>query len=287
LSVSDETLRELAANRGCRLVKSRRRKPGTGDYGRYGLKDAATGRQIFGFGSSGLTAHPEEIESFLRGTTAATWKNSVGAVPVKARRDRIRREAEEAAASKGKPEKPGRREKPDKPAKRDKAAKQGAPEKREKPVKADIRQKPKVPGIREARPRDAGAIAALLAELGYEAAEKDVTSRLARLRKSGEPLLVAESDRLVGCIGWHVTQVVHRPKPVGRITLLVVAESGRGQGAGRLLVEAAEERLAARGCGFVEVTSNLKRSAAHRFYNHLGFDRTSYRFMKPLPDSDR
>ena len=72
----EAALRRLAGNRGCRLVKSRRRKPGSGDYGLYGLTDAVTGRQVFGFGGSGLTASPEEIESFLRGTTAATWKNS-------------------------------------------------------------------------------------------------------------------------------------------------------------------------------------------------------------------
>ena len=44
----DEALREMAANRGCKLVKSRRRKPG-GDYGLYGLADRKTGKKVFGF----------------------------------------------------------------------------------------------------------------------------------------------------------------------------------------------------------------------------------------------
>ena len=43
MSEQDDALREMAANRGCKLVKSRRRKPG-GDFGRYGLKDAKTGK---------------------------------------------------------------------------------------------------------------------------------------------------------------------------------------------------------------------------------------------------
>ena len=36
-----DTLREMAANRGLKLVSSRRRKPG-GDFGKYGLKDDDT-----------------------------------------------------------------------------------------------------------------------------------------------------------------------------------------------------------------------------------------------------
>jgi ribosomal protein S18 acetylase RimI-like enzyme len=44
----------------------------------------------------------------------------------------------------------------------------------------------------------------------------------------------------------------------------------------------AESRLAALGCGLVEVTSNMKRGRAHSFYERLGYERTSYRFAKAL-----
>lgn len=77
----DEMLRDMAANRGCRLVKSRRRKPGTGDYGRYGLRDAKTGQDVYGFGGDGLTATSEEIETYLRGGLRASWKQSLSAAP--------------------------------------------------------------------------------------------------------------------------------------------------------------------------------------------------------------
>ncbi len=72
----DQVLREMAANRGCKLTKSRRRKPG-GDFGRYGLKDAKTGAEVFGFGENGLTAAAEDIEAYLRGSTVATWRRSL------------------------------------------------------------------------------------------------------------------------------------------------------------------------------------------------------------------
>jgi PhnO protein len=64
--------------------------------------------------------------------------------------------------------------------------------------------------------------------------------------------------------------------------MLVVAEGLRGGGIGTALVEAAAERLKAAGCGLLEVTSNIKRSRAHGFYERLGFERTSYRFARIL-----
>jgi ribosomal protein S18 acetylase RimI-like enzyme len=64
--------------------------------------------------------------------------------------------------------------------------------------------------------------------------------------------------------------------------MMVVSEKARGGGIGTALVEAAADRLKRQGCGLLEVTSNIKRLRAHGFYERLGFERTSYRFAKPL-----
>jgi GNAT superfamily N-acetyltransferase len=136
--------------------------------------------------------------------------------------------------------------------------------------------------IREARPGDAEALAALLTELGFPAVAGEVAERLPRLQAAGEVPLVAEAEGLLGCIGWHVMHVVHRPLPVGRITMLIVAEAARGQGVGKALVEAAEARLEQLGCGIVEVTSNAALADAHLFYERLGYRRTSHRFAREV-----
>lgn len=78
MSEQDDQLREMAAHRGLKLVKSRRRKPG-GDFGLYGLKDAE-GAPVFGIEGDGLTATTAEIGDYLRGATRDTWGKSAGSV---------------------------------------------------------------------------------------------------------------------------------------------------------------------------------------------------------------
>jgi ribosomal protein S18 acetylase RimI-like enzyme len=269
----------MAANRGCRLVRSRRRKPG-GDFGRMGLADLKTGKEVFGFGGKGLEATPEEVESFLRTSLASTWKKSLAAAGKGGKTAAAERKAKT-------PPKP-----PSEPKRRAQAAPEPRPRQRGK-ARSDATRKPEPapadPPALRIRPADAvdgEAIAPLLAELGYEATADALADRIGRQSRMGEPVLVAKlGDRLVGCLTWHVVPVIHRPHPVGRITLLVVAAEARRKGIGRALIEAAESKLRQRECGLIEVTSNIKLRAAHAFYRRLGFERTSYRFARPLAPS--
>ena len=140
--------------------------------------------------------------------------------------------------------------------------------------------------IQVARLEDALAIAGLLGELGFPAPADVVAQRLSVLAKAGETTLVgARSGEVLGFVTVHVTPVLHRPAPVGRMTALVVATRARGRGLGRALVATAERRLADAGCGLMEVTSNQELSEAHSFYQQLGYAMTSYRFGKALPPS--
>ena len=136
--------------------------------------------------------------------------------------------------------------------------------------------------IRPARPDDAPAVSRLLAELGHPAAEDHVRARLAELdRLPGHVVLVAEdASGVTGVVSGFVTPVLHRPGVTGRISVMVVAGTARGSGVGTGLLAAMEEALVARGATRLELTSNLRRTDAHAFYERRGWTRQGLRFEK-------
>jgi GNAT superfamily N-acetyltransferase len=138
--------------------------------------------------------------------------------------------------------------------------------------------------IRRATAADTAEVARLFTVLGHPTTAEEATTRWPRFEAEGNVAFVAERDdgTLGGVITTHRTTVLHRPKPVGRITALVVDEALRGRGVGRALVAAAEATLKEAGCGLLEVTSNLRRADAHAFYERLGYERTSVRLAKTI-----
>jgi len=137
--------------------------------------------------------------------------------------------------------------------------------------------------IREAQPDDASRLVELVELLTHKVDAAGVAHRLERLSAAGLSQLVAVEDgEVVGLCGLHRMTAIHRDCPVGRITILVVAESARGKGIGRALVDAAEIKLREAGCGLIEITSNDRLVEAHRFYREIGYEPTSKRFAKAL-----
>ncbi len=141
-----------------------------------------------------------------------------------------------------------------------------------------------VPHIRPALPADAPDLEPLLAAVGFPVDVPTIAHRLEALAGSADLALAADLEgRIVGLLTAHLTPALHRPHPVGRITLLAVAESVQRRGIGRALMMAAEHELSAAGCTIVEAISNRRFKDAHAFYEGLGYDFTSLKFKKVLP----
>lgn len=282
-----DALRAMAEHRGLKLVRSRKRTPGVGDYGKFGLTDAS-GKALLGIGDGGLTASADEIEQYLRGGTASSWKLSAEATPdapvprTRARRNEDeQRESESPVRRRGEPKLPARRAKETQPAQR---RQDPPPPPRAKPLLRIVEPEPEpVPQlrIRRASPKDAEALKKLLAQLARHPIPKDIEARMKSLAQRGSGLVVAERGGLVGCCAWSALPTLQHG-PLGRVTLVLVDEDNRRCGVGTALVESAKAALAKAGCETVEVMSDIMINNAHNFFRSLKFEQTSYRFVQPI-----
>jgi len=140
--------------------------------------------------------------------------------------------------------------------------------------------------VRDVTAEDAEILVPLLEVLGYPTSASVLRERLYGLREadpSGRIIAAFDAGgRALGFATLHVTPVLHRPTPVGRITALAVDPSSQGLGIGRRLVEESERWFRDAGLGRVEVTSGLTHVPAYEFYRHLGYADQGLRFGKSL-----
>jgi GNAT superfamily N-acetyltransferase len=138
--------------------------------------------------------------------------------------------------------------------------------------------------LRAARSDDVTTLTSLTAELGYPEPEAEIRRRFELL--AGQPdhriIVAEEGGEVVGLMSFHVLDLLYGSGRLGRITAIVVTNSMRGKGLGRLLVEKAEEFAREEGCNVIELTTNNRRLEAHKFYESLGYAATHKRFTKSL-----
>ena len=91
-----------------------------------------------------------------------------------------------------------------------------------------------------------------------------------------EEMIVVEDDGSpVGCFQLtYLPGLMRRGMWRGQIEVVHVADGLRGRGLGSEMMRWALERCRERGCGMVQLTSNKKRTDAHRFYERLGFQKS-------------
>lgn len=305
----DQKLRDMAEHRGLKLLKSRKRKPGSGDYGKFGLIDAE-GKALLGMSKEGLTASPEDIEAYLRKGATSTWKASAEATPARsanpsrARAQDKEQDEEPVIRPRGRTGGglmgPGPTRTTSAPAvgnrsvsrASDKSAKPAARRRskistataRKHDRQADALPEPNPTDleIRIAKSSDAAGLSALMRQLAaIKTDELGIARSLEKLRKDGGGTCLAKKGEIIGCCSWTSIQTLQHGL-IGRITLLLVDKGQRRKRVGSALLDEACAALRKAGCSRVEAMSDIEISNAHNFFRALKFEQTSYRFARDL-----
>ena len=139
--------------------------------------------------------------------------------------------------------------------------------------------------VRHMRPEDAGPVAELCGVLGYPATARQIAARYGSIsvRQNGRIFVADDRGAVVGWLHVGGTCILEAD-PYAEIAGLVVTEGMRGRGVGAALVTAAESWAREHGYDTVRVRSNIVRTEAHAFYEHLGYGhiKTQKAFRKVL-----
>ena len=140
--------------------------------------------------------------------------------------------------------------------------------------------------VRQMRPEDTSAVAALTTQLGYPSTEDEIRRRYDLIKDRWDARVFVAQHAGTVIIGWIHVQATYLLECDARAEIwgLVVGEKARGSGVGRRLVEAAEEWALMRGLSVMALRSNNLRTEAQGFYEHLGYKvtKTQNAFRKNL-----
>ena len=90
-------------------------------------------------------------------------------------------------------------------------------------------------------------------------------------------------DRIIGTFELLIMDnLAHKGAPSGIVEDVVVDINYRSIGIGKKMMEFAKEYCKQHGCYKLTLSSNLKREAAHRFYENLGFKKHEFSFLIEL-----
>ena len=95
-------------------------------------------------------------------------------------------------------------------------------------------------------------------------------------------LVAIKNNEIVGYSSFTIMEDIQSQGKIAHLRELIISEKYRGKGVGKkLLIE--NEKLAKRKkCIDMELASNMKRKKAHKFYEKMKYEKTSYFFWRTL-----
>jgi GNAT superfamily N-acetyltransferase len=144
--------------------------------------------------------------------------------------------------------------------------------------------------IRPATRADLPGVLALYAQPGYDDGDvmsvAEAEAQLARFARYPNYTLYVAVDGAGAVVGTFALLIMdrigHRGSPSAVVDDVAVAPDRQGAGIGRRMMQVAMARARAAGCYKLMLSSNLKRTDAHAFYDRLGFERHGYSYVAAL-----
>ena len=147
-------------------------------------------------------------------------------------------------------------------------------------------------GFRDATEADLPAIVALLVddefgggreEVGPPLPEQYVVGFRAMLAQGGRVILAVDGPEIVGCLQLNLLHgVSQRGMTRAQVEGVRIGSNRRGTGIGRVLFDEAARQARAAGAQTMQLTTNLARDDAQRFYRTLGFTQSHAGFKLTL-----
>lgn len=140
--------------------------------------------------------------------------------------------------------------------------------------------------IREATDDDVPGVLRVFADAGIDRGESftvaEARDHYARIRSWPNFRLLAAvtAGEVVGTYSLVIMDKLgKRGAPAGVVEDVAVSPAHQGQGIGRAMMAHALEQCRKAGCYKLALSSNVKRKAAHEFYESLGFERHGYSYV--------
>lgn len=134
--------------------------------------------------------------------------------------------------------------------------------------------------IRKAESHDAKIVQSLLKQLGYSVTADDLEKYLGTHQRGDEVYVAIDKGEVVGFMSLIYFDYFPSQRKICRITAILVNENIRGSGVGTELVAFAKNQALRNACGQLEVTTSLLRDKAQKYYESIGFTKSSYRYIQ-------
>src|SRR5215475_2864710 len=139
--------------------------------------------------------------------------------------------------------------------------------------------------IRDAEEGDLAGVLRVLKEAGIDSGDSftlaEAREHYARIRQwpNFRLLIALAGGEIVGTYTLLImNKLGKRGMPAGVVEDVAVLPTMQGKGIGRVMMEHARSECRRAGCYKLALSSNLKRTDAHRFYDSLGFERHGFSF---------